>query len=401
MKFKKISAALAAGLLCVTLLSACGSSGEADKSSEPNSNSTGQTDSASGEDSSSTSSENETVLAGSDELDPDYTNWTFRPADFAFPRMDQYDFPFMGMNAVLPESLLEKMDSQEVIMLSDEAATDDYSALKFAFLTWSTMTEEQKNTEVENSGDGYSKWLDSLGRIGALGVYQAGMEDDLDTLPKCPQHEKLGQSEDGSYVYYLSTNPDAGNELTSELEQISVTLSDMAPFQQISAFEQPIADKGSITSVGTFTTQDINGKTYTQDMFRDYDLTMINLFTTWCSPCINEIPDLEKLSQEMAEKGVNVVGIVLDAADESGNPDQEIIEKAKVLTERTGAAYPFLIPDSTAMNGRLQGIDSVPETFFVDRDGNIVGETYVGSRSLEEWREVVTQELENLKGTES
>ncbi len=45
-------------------------------------------------------------------------------------------------------------------------------------------------------------------------------------------------------------------------------------------------------------------KTYTQDIFSKYDLTMVNIFTTWCSPCVNEIPDLEKLYQEMKDKKV-------------------------------------------------------------------------------------------------
>ncbi len=84
-----------------------------------------------------------------------------------------------------------------------------------------------------------------------------------------------------------------------------------------------------------------------------------------------------------------MVGIVLDSIDSNGAADQEIIEKAKVLAERTGAAYPFLIPDQSYLNGRLSGINAVPETFFVDKDGNIVGETYSGSRSLEDWETIV------------
>ena len=150
-------------------------------------------------------------------------------------------------------------------------------------------------------------------------------------------------------------------------------------------------------SLGEFTTQDINGKTYTQDIFKDYDLTLVNVFTTWCSPCVSEIPDLEKLHQAMADKGANVVGIVLDTLDENGDIDPSVVEKAQLLAEKTGATYPFLLPDETGLNGRLTGIDSFPETFFVDRNGNIVGETYSGSGSLEDWTEVVNQELENLK----
>lgn len=128
-------------------------------------------------------------------------------------------------------------------------------------------------------------------------------------------------------------------------------------------------------------------------MFADYDLTMVNVFTTWCSPCVSEIPDLEKLHNEMEEQGVNVVGIVLDAVDAFGKADEEVVETAKLLAEKTGAAYPFLIPDEGYLNGRLLGINAVPETFFVDKEGNITGETYSGSRSLEDWKTIVETEL--------
>ena len=135
-------------------------------------------------------------------------------------------------------------------------------------------------------------------------------------------------------------------------------------------------------------------------MFQDYDLTMINVFTTWCSPCVKEIPDLQKLKDEMEDKGVNVVGVVLDASDGAGNIDEEVVEKAKLLAEKTGVSYTFLLPDETNLNGRLDNIYSVPETFFVDKDGNIVGETHVGSDSLENWKSIVEEELSNLKGAE-
>lgn len=130
---------------------------------------------------------------------------------------------------------------------------------------------------------------------------------------------------------------------------------------------------------------------------------MVNVFTTWCTPCINEIPDLDKLHTQMKEQGVSVVGIVLDAAasDDFGAEDEksakEAVEKAKILAEQTNVSYPFLIPDEGMLNGRLNGIEAVPETFFADKDGNITGGTYPGSRSLEDWKEVVETELGNLK----
>lgn len=152
--------------------------------------------------------------------------------------------------------------------------------------------------------------------------------------------------------------------------------------------------KGSESeTLGDFSIQDVAGETYTQDMFADYELTLVNVFTTWCTPCIREIPELEKLHREMADQGVQVAGIVLDAAGQSGETDEEAVKKAKLLAEKAEVTYPFLIPDAGYLNGRLAGISAVPETFFVDKEGNIVGETYSGSRSYDDWKSIVEKEL--------
>lgn len=154
-------------------------------------------------------------------------------------------------------------------------------------------------------------------------------------------------------------------------------------------------------SVGMFETTDIYGNSFDQDLFQDYDLTLVNIFATWCSPCVNELPELEQIHHELGEKyNINVVGILMDSVDENFHPasnQDTIIETAKTLAEKTGVTYPILIPEKTALNGRLIGIDAYPETFFVDKDGNIVGETYVGSGSYNDWSEVIENELANLK----
>jgi len=153
-----------------------------------------------------------------------------------------------------------------------------------------------------------------------------------------------------------------------------------------------------VKSVGNFTTKDVNGNEVNQNIFAENELTMVNVFATWCSPCVAEMPDLEKLHQQMKDKDVGVVGVVLDVLNEKGEIVDEDLERAQLLVKETGATYPVLLPDSGYFNGRLTGIEALPETFFVDKNGNIVGESYSGSGGLEDWIEVVERELANLKG---
>ena len=109
-----------------------------------------------------------------------------------------------------------------------------------------------------------------------------------------------------------------------------------------------------------------------------------------------EAGTLEKLYEKMKEKGVGVVGVVLDTVGDDAKQNEDTVKKAGVLQEKTKASYPFLVPDSTMMNGRLNGISAFPETFFVDKEGNIVGETYSGSHTLDGWKEIVEKELKNI-----
>ena len=324
---------------------------------------------------------------------------TFKPSETTVPAQDSYEYPFLGLTMKLPEELLKQIKAQTIAMISNEGWNENGDVIKYAYLSWSEMTEEQKEEEVDKLGTAYEDWCNSLGKIGVIGVYDEDSQKKLDEITGCTEHKEIGSSSDGKYKYYLSTNKDAEESLKKEVEEIDVTLTEMTPPQQLSAFDQPqdtSSNAENSTTVGKFETKGIDGKDYTEKVFSDYDLTLVNIFTTWCSPCVNEIPELEKLYEEMKDKGVGVVGVVLDTVGDDGKQDEETVKKAGVLQDKTKASYPFLIPDSTMMNGRLNGISAFPETFFVDKEGNIVGETYTGSHTLDEWKEIVEKELKNV-----
>ena len=338
------------------------------------------------------------IAADGDAIPSDFIQGTFKPSETTVQAQDSYEYPFIGLNMKLPEELLKQIKAQTIAMITNEIWNDNADAIKYAYISWSEMTEEQKEAEVDKMGTAYDDWYNSLAKIGAIGIYDEDSEKELDKITGCTEHKEIGSSSDGKYKYYLSTNKDADESLKKEVEKIDVTLTEMTPFQQLSAFDQPqeTSNAGDSTNVGKFETKGVDGKDYTEKVFSDYDLTLVNVFTTWCSPCVNEIPELEKLYEEMKEKGVGVVGVVLDTVGDDAKQNEDTVKKAGVLKEKTKASYPFLVPDSTMMNGRLNGISAFPETFFVDKEGNIVGETYSGSHSLDEWKEIVEKELENV-----
>ena len=336
----------------------------------------------------------------------DSNGGSFKPADYTLPVKDEYVYEYLGLKFKLSEKIREAMKVKDIVMLDDQSPIDQ--DLKYGLLSFSKLTEEQKNAEVAKMGDGYEKWQESLERIGTIGMFEKSLsEEEIGKITKCDSHTKLGESKDGKYSYYLSVNSTADAETIEELKQTTVeitekkerpengfVLSEKSDLENTMAFSTD--SQNVATDLSNLQTMDIDGKEFSGKDFSDYDLTMVNVFATWCSPCVQEIPDIAEIQKEMKGKGVNIVGVVTDTVDQTGE-NQEALEKAKLIRERSKAEYPFLIPDKSNFNGRLSGIQAFPETFFVDKKGQIVGETYSGSHNKKAWLEIIEKELAKKK----
>lgn len=363
MSSKNLCAVLLAVVLCVVTLAGCSSEKGSNDAAEP---------------------------AGTEQ------EQTFWGTDLGASSTAIFSFPYLGFQLEIPESLGARMDRGELLCQASEHI--DNGQIEYAFLWWDAVPPEarEQTFTAESVSDGsLSAWLQSLERVGTIGVFRSDLEDQIPALTGCDTAAVLSTS--GDYQYVLTLRDAADPETAEELRQTaaSAELSDMVPFDGESAFDIP---KVQVTDLGAFTTETIAGEAVTESIFQGHRLTLVNLFATWCSPCVKEIPELDELAQSMAAQGVQVIGVVLDTRDSSGNLDEEALEKARLLQERTGVSYPFLIPDEGLMNGRLAYIDAVPETFFVDETGRIVGETYVGARDLNGWTQIAEATLAALEG---
>lgn len=328
---------------------------------------------------------------------------TFKPSDYTLQTKKEYVYEFLGLKFKLSDKFKKYMDDKKIGMLDDQSPID--KELKYAFLTFNKMTEEQKNAVINKKGDGYEKWKNGLERVGTIGIFEKNTsKEKISKITKCDTHTKIGVSSDGKYDCYLSTNSGSESNLLDELKRTEIqiidkkerpengfVLSEKTDLENTEAF-----NKESVKDLRKLSTKDINGKDFTSKDFEKYDLTMVNVFATWCTACVKEIPDLVEVQKEMKSKGVNMVGVVTDTVDDKGE-NKEAIEKSKLIQKKTKASYPFLMPDKTNFNGRLNGIQAMPETFFVDKNGNIVGDTYSGAKSAKEWKQVIEKELAKIK----
>ncbi len=169
-----------------------------------------------------------------------------------------------------------------------------------------------------------------------------------------------------------------------------LTLAACSPAETMTSTPGPSASEDEVQTgvLSAFSTTDLEGNTLDQSILADYDLTMVNVWATFCGPCINEMPDLGELAAEYADKGVQIIGLVSDTMDSDGTISDSQVETAKEIVAETGADYRHLLPSDDLL-GILSQIYAVPTTFFVDSEGVQVGDAIVTAQSKEKWIETI------------
>lgn len=140
-----------------------------------------------------------------------------------------------------------------------------------------------------------------------------------------------------------------------------------------SSEEQEIGENGFPVNMPQFSTTDMDGKNVTNDIFADYDLTVVNFWATYCNPCIDELPELAEWKKELPDN-VNLIGLLVDV-DEKGSDQYKLAEK---IIKQTGADYQHLI-STESFDDMISNLAGVPTTFFVDSTGKLVGEPFAGA----------------------
>lgn len=147
--------------------------------------------------------------------------------------------------------------------------------------------------------------------------------------------------------------------------------------------EQQEAQEETYIKFPEFQAVTINGDAIDSSIFAEADITMINIWGTFCGPCIKEMPDLAELYNELPE-GCALIGIVTDVYGE------ENLDKAVEIVTQTGVTYDNIVPDDALYQFLAANISGVPTTLYVDIDGNILGGV-VGARSKDEYKGILEQ----------
>lgn len=140
-----------------------------------------------------------------------------------------------------------------------------------------------------------------------------------------------------------------------------------------------------------FETTDLEGNSVSSDrLFSENRITMVNVWGTFCPPCIDEMPELAEMEKEYAEKGAGIVGVMADVP----SADADTFKDAEDIVKQTGVEYTNLIPWESFEDDLA--VSAVPTTFFVDSQGNIIGEPIVGAM-VDEYKRVIDEYLEGAE----
>ena len=252
--------------------------------------------------------------------------------------------------------------------------------------TTNTKQESSSTTET-GSTDELNKKLDDL--------YQqenqlfADHKDAWDKVFGLMNKNTDGDAMNENYADFLAStvesNKDSFSEeeyetLSKDIETIRGIEEEIAKLEKESAASESSDNASSKSDESTgvfkgFKGKDLDGNDVDDSLFAKNKVTVVNFWFSGCKPCVGELSKLNELNETLKEMGGEVVGINTDTLD-----NNEVgIKEAKELLKAQGASYKNLTFDSNSTVGKYAGnIMAFPTTVLVDKDGNIVGEPFMG-----------------------
>lgn len=174
----------------------------------------------------------------------------------------------------------------------------------------------------------------------------------------------------GDYTYYFAWNDDFSKmkELgEKDKKNLDELISNSEKFMNGSCVFPSSNEKSNMKD---FNAKTLDGGTFTQEDLVKYDITMVNIWTTWCRGCIEEMSELQDLYEKLPEN-MNMISICCNG-DTEGELAGEILNK-------NGCKFSTLIPDEKLQESLIKYIDAYPTTVFVDSEGNIIGDKITGA----------------------
>ncbi len=238
--------------------------------------------------------------------------------------------------------------------------------------------------DAPTTGDTSAAPADPDGAAGASANADAATEDDAPT-----KEDPGSASEDGeASATTVAANEDPASEDAAKKSSGQRTKKKAGLPGPVHRSVDDSCGKGPAlgTKVKPFKLETPGGKAISPGMFRGR-VVLLNFWGTWCKPCLEELPEFDRLYRRYRKHGLSLVAV---ATDEDAEAVQDYLDKRKIAAkvaiggEKTAAAY---------------GAGQFPFTFVVDADGVIRG-SYSGykEKCMGKLEQDIREELEKIAG---
>ena len=151
-----------------------------------------------------------------------------------------------------------------------------------------------------------------------------------------------------------------------------------------------VEDMEAGTDIGSFTSTDLDGNEVTEAIFADKDVTILNVWATFCGPCEEEMPDLGAWDKKLPDN-VQIIGMVVDVPE----GDAEMIDIAKEMCKDAGVSYQNIVY-TDSVEKMLTDVEAVPTTFILDSEGKTICTPIIGA-DVEAYKKAVQEYLDQLE----
>ena len=276
------------------------------------------------------------------------------------------EIPYAGLTFVPPEAYRNAV-GQIVYNGYDQLGASSYYAAWY----YCAMTEDELNAIYAGE-----KAIDETTPITVLFYsFTLGNGIDLDNLIELTGFDKqyfheIGKAGDYSFYFYMepiqefidAINSVYRDEYMSLINQPDLAVAAFTCYEPLDRYASMIGSKLE------FTTTDLDGNTVSSaDLFAQNEITMVNIWATWCGPCVGELAKLQQIHTRLQEKKCGIVGL-LDDTD---------LDSARQLVADNGVEYPVILaPDNFYT---LFPIEVYPTSFFINQEGQIIADPLIGA----------------------
>lgn len=297
----------------------------------------------------------------------------------------------VGVTLYLPEEFTE---SKGVVSISGNgsAAGDGIFFVSATYIGVAKEWLDNLSNSENPSEEDIKKYTDSkVGLFNVVGIDKGrGAQEIVDAVNALMGEDAVNTGElteikkNGDITYYrvnkiFADNTDSlesefAEEYTKLFGMVDAVIDNAEFFEPVGVYDELMGKAVS------FETKDLDGNIVTsEELFSKYDVTMVNVWATWCQWCIKELPELEKMNNELSAKNCAIIGFLGDGEDE------ETIALAKEQLKEAGCTYLCLLP--------FEGWEEVfaiasgwPTSFFYNSKGEMVAEPVIGA-SLDQYKD--------------